>query len=186
MSTEVGYFINLINKTKICLFMMHISTHLVGMRLFVFGFFVFFYLAHRQLGDACCSSKISQCISENKLIFILTHPFTISDFSTFLQFTWGIQASNGEASESQVVGQKKGNSVISVMVAESKVQWRQIQNPINWQLSTIIPKAQTVTCAEVRAAVVVTQIIILYLIGWLFSEDMPNVCGYVGNCFLDH
>lgn len=43
----------------------------------------------------------------------------ISDFSTFLQFTWGIQASNGGASESQVVGHKKENCVISVMVAES-------------------------------------------------------------------
>lgn len=45
----------------------------------------------------------------------------ISDFSTFLQFTRGIQASNGGASESQVVGHKKGSSVMSVMVDESQV-----------------------------------------------------------------
>lgn len=115
-STEVGYFINF----NLCLLMILISTWEWDWD-WLLIVFLFCSLEAQGLGDACFLSKISQYISENKLMFILTHPFMISDFSTFLQFTRGIRASNGGARESQVVGRKKGNSVISVMVAESQV-----------------------------------------------------------------
>ncbi len=52
-------------------------------------------------------------------MLIPTDPFMVLDLSTFPQFTGGTQASNGIASESQVVGHKKENSVFFVMVAES-------------------------------------------------------------------
>lgn len=54
-------------------------------------------------------------------MFFPTDPFMVLDLSTFLQFTEGIQANNGAASESQVVGHKRENSVVFVMAAEFAV-----------------------------------------------------------------
>lgn len=46
---------------------------------------------------------------------------TVLDLSTFPQFTESIQASNGGASESQVVGHKRDSSAVFVTLAESAV-----------------------------------------------------------------
>lgn len=49
--------------------------------------------------------SVGEYISKTKWMFIPTDPFMALNISTFLQFTESIQASNGAASESQVVGQ---------------------------------------------------------------------------------
>lgn len=69
-------------------------------------------------------------------MFISTDPFMVLDLSTFLQFTESIQASNGAASESQVVGYEKKHPAVFVMVAESAevetlTRMLVIQNQIN-------------------------------------------------------